>query len=63
VLVGSGNDDFYTGFSEPGKFGSGGVIDANSNSGSSVGIAAVILVLASRYVETGLICDDQNQSF
>ena len=44
VLVGSGNDDFYTGFSEPGKFGSGGVIDANSNSGSSVGIAAVLLV-------------------
>jgi hypothetical protein len=44
VLVGSGNNDLYTGFSEPGKFGSGGFIPANSNSGSLVGIAAVLFV-------------------
>jgi hypothetical protein len=45
VLVGSGGNDLYTGFSGPSSFGSAGQTNANSNSGSSVGISGKALDL------------------
>jgi hypothetical protein len=45
VLVGSGNLDYYTGFSGPSSFGSAGQTNANSNSGSLVGISGGALDL------------------
>jgi hypothetical protein len=57
VLVGSGNLDFYTGFSGPSSFGSAGQTNANSNSGSLVGISgkALDLFVPSGYTSNTLL--------
>jgi hypothetical protein len=52
VLVGSGNNDLYTGFSGPSNFGPAGQTNANSSSGSSVGISGGALDL---FVPSGYI--------
>ena len=51
VLVGSGNQDQYAGLSGPFSFGLAGQTNANSNSGSSVGISVGALI----FVPSGYI--------